>query len=304
MRWWLLAALVACHPDTGTTVANKVAAPEVNVADVLAFLPIDSELVASYDAAGVRASVLGHRLEPLVVKQLGTTLERFRSACGFDPMRTVTRVTLGLKLPPTGKLDGVVVVRGVDGARLVECLPKLDSDLIVTRDREVALIGDKAAGPTGGVAAVTPIGADTVVIQAGPGATHDSLMAIIHSGAPLRNSPTFLEIFSHIQVDASLWAAINGSAKMLDDLVRKGARPRSVEVAIRVTDRVSVAGRVPMATPDQATTLASLLTSNLAAAKPMFERLEATTSGSIVTLDAVLTGPQLDSMLQLVGIRP
>ena len=269
----------------------------------LAFLPIDAELVVGYDAAQVRGSALGHRFEAVLDKQLGSSREKFRAACGFDPIKTVTQLTVGVKLLPRGKVDGVVVVRGIDPARLVECLPKFDPDLVVTRDREVSILKDKAGADGPGFAAFTAVGADTVVIQTGPGMTRDSVMAIVHGGAPLRNSPTFVGLYDHLEHGASLWGVINGNSKALAELSRMGVKPRSVDGTMTVSDQVVVVGRIAVESPEEATRLASLASSTFAGAKQMFERLDATASGAVVTMNVALTGPQLDALLQMAGVH-
>ena len=52
---------------------------------------------------------------------LGSELTQLRSACGFDPLQTVERISIGLRARDQDHVAGVVVVRGV-GAGMMGCV--------------------------------------------------------------------------------------------------------------------------------------------------------------------------------------
>ena len=290
----VLAACVAasCFHDAGESPWNHDSSGSSD--DALAYLPVDADFVVGVDLGSIRASSLWSHFEAVYTRVAKDELAMVRSSCGFDPMKTVTRVTVGLNWPGKGDLTGVVVVRGVDPTHMLACLAdEFGKHGETVTDRGTVIIDPKSDSKR---TAWTIVG-HTLVGQIGRNVGHDTLATKIANGSPLRTSPTFLAMFDHLEHGASMWGIVRGTSEAVDMFDDEGVRPRTVDGTIAITDRVTVAARFKMADPAAALKLTGLMTKDLAEAKEFLARHDAVANGETIKVDLAVTSQQLAAMI-------
>jgi hypothetical protein len=299
-------AAVGCTSSQPRPPANHkpAASTRATADDVLGFLPSDTAVVIGIDAVAIRSSTLYKTFEPQIVQLLGGKLDKLRAACSIDPLRSLERITLAGSNRPNGNMDGVAVVRGMDSARLVECygneLPKHAAGMKVVKDRDV-LIGTEPASPNQqtAVAAVAPT---TFVLHQAPAVSHDSMQSVIASGAPLRQSPAFMKFFDRREPDAAVWFRATAGLELIDQLV--GVQPSTIAGTVKITDRVSVAVSMAMATAADAERIASQLENLRGPVSAVTERFDVKATGVDVAVDVVMTEVQLRTLLGAMKVKP
>lgn len=294
-------ALTSCYrdgappPSTPSNTAEPRREPASN--DELAFLPIDAELVVGLDFTQMRASEVFQQLESQLLGAFDTELRKLRD-CGLDPVRSIQRVTLAGKLDAQERFTGVLVVRGVDGARTLSCLAKagasegtvthVDGVVTVTRaDRD-----NVAAGLAG---------ATTLVVRIAADASRETLGVVLASGAPLRASRVFMALYARREPGASVWGMINGQAAFMGSARQLGVDPRSVDGTLTLTDRLTAVVRLTFASDADADRLVQTLAPMLGGARAMFERFDARADGSVARFDLVATEAQVRALVGTMG---
>lgn len=294
MRSALLLALVACGssaPPVGPS--HKAAAPsyEASLDDVLGFLPVDSEIVVAIDARQIRGSQIWAAVEPHIDKIMGADLEEVRTACGFDPLKTVERISIGLRSYDKN-VAGVFVVHGV-GAGMMGCVKtRFGKGGDVTEERGVAIT---KSGEHEQVA-WTVIGS-TLIVEIEPQVSHDSLQAILASGSPLRSSKAFMAMFDQLEHGASMWGIANGRSHLFDELDSEGARPATAWGTLNITDHISLAGHATFADEPAAAKVKTLLQHAFGQAGNFIEHAEASAEKNRLSVTISIAGAQVQQLL-------
>src|SRR5688500_15809550 len=136
-------------------------------------MPGDSQLVRGRDVPQPQASALWKNfVEPQLAKgEMKKQLDEFKTNCGVDAMKVVTKIAMGIKGIGGDKPDGVIVAHGVPKAKLVACYDKLQkgkkADQDITRDGDVLIVKQKG----GQAAAFTFIDDSTAIMVIGTQAT-------------------------------------------------------------------------------------------------------------------------------------
>jgi hypothetical protein len=296
-------ALAACYRGgaSGGTIENRTQEARTTAAagDELAFLPLDSEIVIGLDARQILASPLWKHAGPRLMTELGKGLQDFRAACGYDPVATLRGVTMGLKARTP--LDGVFVVRGLPRDKTMACITRaIPRRAAITVEGGVITV--PSDGPDDPPAVMAFAGPTTLVIAT----SRAELGAALSSGAPLRRSRAFSELWALVDAKRAMWAIVNGSSSAFDGFSRFGVRPRALLGSVALADGLSLTGRMRLATPDEATRLASLAQPQLGAAQGMADKIEVGADGTDVTLRVDLTTAQVDTLvgLALPMVRP
>ncbi len=296
-------ATAACHSSStahSTTGPSNKAEP-ANAAgadDVLGFLPIDSEIVIGFDANAMRSSALWKQFEPQIVAGLGNKLPMMRDACGFDPLTSVERVAIGGKLTSDEKFEGVFVMRGVSGAKTLDCIAKETAkDAKVTNEKGTLTVQD---GNNEKMVA-TIVGSTTLVVQMGAGATPATLEAVVRSGAPLRGSKAFMALFDRREANPSVWGMINGSSSLLTQMAQAGAKPKSVDGTLVLSDRFVGAARIKYATPGEADQVKQQIAQIAAMANGKVDKIDLAVNGDVLRIDVVATDAQVRAILGMFG---
>ncbi len=193
-------ALVGCGGKTTTTTVGGTA-PKAAAKQDLAYLPINSDVVVTIDAAAMRSSALYTRLAPKMMAQISGQLAEVKKRCGFDPMGQINGLTVGLR--PTATSDqkpvGVVLVHGLREADINKCFNGLTAEeqkeLKMRKDGAVWALGEQDMSVAFGF-----IAADTMLVvldsEVAPIGAAEFAKAISNEGSVL-SSPGF----------AAAWAA-------------------------------------------------------------------------------------------------
>jgi hypothetical protein len=304
MRYVLLAlALCACHrAPTGTTPTNKAPAPDYSATanDELGFLPVGSDVVVGVNAVALRQGALWHTFEP----QIRGLVNQFNQMAGDcaqpNAIDTLERVTAALTMAPDKMMHGVIVVRGIDTSRMLDCTVKQSKaqGANATLDRGVVVVTypNKAIQM-----AVAVVGPSTMVMQLETAVSYDSMQKVLASGTPLRSSATFLRLYERREPNASLWGMANGNASFFAELDREGLRPKAIDGTIVLTDKVTVNVRLAMATPGAAAKVASEVNKVKPMAGAYVETLEANSNESTAAIRVVANEAQMRQLMIMLG---
>jgi hypothetical protein len=290
-----LLALFACGSSAPPVApSNKAPAPAYGAAleDWLGFLPVDSDIVVGIDSAQIRKTQVWAELLPKVEKGMGHDLDELRTACGFDPFQTVTRVSVGLRAIERDKLVGVVVVHGV-GAGMMGCVRShFGKGGAVTDDKGVLVMDQKPDMRS----AWTVIGT-TLIVDLDPAAGHDTMQAVLGSGSPLRGSQAFMALYGGLDRGASMWGVVNGSSKMLEEF--GSMRPKHTKGTITLSDRIVIDGDVVFDAPDVATQVETLVKATFQQVHQFIESGDTKVDGSTLHVKAAVGPVQLQQMLTM-----
>lgn len=282
-----------------TPPSNAVAATsyEADAADDLAFLQVDSEMVFGIDAVGLRRSALWAQYEPQLVAAIGPQLAKVRDACGFDPLKSIERVTMGGKLLEGDKFDGIIVLRGVPGKQLVDCMSKQPGELKITMDRNVMLAqhGDDKM-------AIAVVGSTTLVWQMSRNASRASLEYALASRVPLRSSPAFMALYDRREQGASMWGMINGNSKALAPLAQTGVSTKSIDGTLTITDKFTAAMRMTMNDAAAADGLVKSISPMSGQVRAFVEAFDIKAKDNVVQIDAVVTEAQVRALVGMAGV--
>jgi len=267
--------------------------------DVLGFLPANSDLVFGIDGVALRGSALWKQFEPQIEGAFGAKLPAMREKCGFDPMTSIERVTVGGTMSEDNEqLDGVIVVRGVSGQQTLDCIAAATEGEGAVKMEAGKLVLDKG-GSDKMVAAI--VGESTLVVHVGKSATVASLDAVLGGGAPLRTSPVFMAMFDRREANASVWGMINGNSPLLKEAAQVGAKPKAVDGTLVVNDRFVGAIRIAFDNDGDAAKVHGQLSQVVPMAKSFLDKLDLRVDGATVRGDVVATDEQMKKLLGQMG---
>lgn len=311
-RWLLVVALAVagCYSSKGggakapSNTAAPALAPVVSkhahlartIADPLGFLPVDSEIVLHIDTQRVRRSALWRQYEPMLMQAASNGLPKVSGDCGLDIIANLGTLRFGFK-DIGDHVQGVMVVTGINNAKLRTCMvaDKQSGDFVIDGD---VMVGTSTKGQE---MALELVGASTVVLVMGTGTDRARLDAVLNSGAPLRTSPAFVDIFSTLNTQSALWFAMNGSSKAFDQTAGLGFRPKALFGSVGLVDGLSASMRIRMESPGSATQLTTMISGQIGALKSFVDRLDVAADANDVTLELGMTDAQVSSIVSMLG---
>lgn len=312
-----LAFVAACKKSdtaTGDKVTGKNAERPSGLSgnaaggDDLSLLPLDSELVMGLNFAQVQQSDLWKQfIEPKMMSGEGQRkLAEFKASCGFDPMTSVKSISAGMKGVGGDKPDGVVVLHGLDKAKVLACLEtdKVKAEMAkdgseLSRDGDVSLFKSKS----GSQVAVVFVNDSTAIAVLGEQVTAASAKAAAAGGSALKSSQAFLDKYNKLNRNDSLWFLINGKAKIFEQTAGLGIKPKGLSGSLNVTDGLTVDLRMELETNEAAAQLAEMGKKQLQQAEKMFDKVDITSDGADVRISIVLSNQKLQALIaQLAGL--
>jgi hypothetical protein len=237
--------------------------------DDLSLLPVDSEMVAGLDFQQLQTSQLWKQMvEPLLAKgDIKKQMDEFKTNCGVDPMKVVTKISIGIKGIGAQNPDGVIVAHGVPKAKLVACYDKMTklkkTDADITRDGDVLIVKQKTGGQT---VAFTFVDDSTAVMVVGTAATSAGIKGVVKGTSALKTSTAFVDFYKKTNTNDTLWMIMNGNSKAFDALGGMGIKPKAVYGSLNVTKDLTLDLKVRFGTPDEAKNLATMANGQLKAA--------------------------------------
>ena len=295
-------------PATTDKVAEKPAgqtaeapAPAAATGDDLGLLPVDSEVVLGLNFAQLQTSALWKKfVEPQLMK--GDTQKKmaeFKDKCGFDPMAAVSTISMGLKGIGADTPEGVIVVHGTDKGKVLACLDKMKDEAAkdgstIEKDGDVVNIKNKH----GEAFSFTYVAGDTIVGVVGKDANTAGVKKAAAGGSALKTSAAFVEMYSKIKTNDSLWMLMNGNSKAFDKAAAMGFKPKAVFGSVNVTDGLAVDLRVRLDTPDQAVQIANMAKGQTAQFVKMVDKLDITAEQADVKINVALSAVKLEQLIQ------
>ena len=275
-----------------------------SVGDDLALLPVDSEAVIGINFAQLSQSGLWKQY---VAPKLASTpgLDKFKALCGFDPLASLKSIAIGMKnLGGGGEPQGAIVVHGYDKSQAMSCFDKdgvkeAEKDgSKVTIDGDVVLVTDKSGKQVG----FTFVNDNTAIAVLGPDASSkDGVKKVASGGGALKSSPTFVEMFSKINTQDSVWMVINGQSPAFAKASAMGIKMKALFGSLNVTDGLTVDLRLRLGSPDEATNMVSMANGQLAQAKQFFDKIDVKSDGSDVKFDIAMSKEKLQSMIGMMA---
>ncbi len=245
-------------PTLGPTAPVHVTAARKVAANDLGLLPADADVVFGIDMARIKNSALW---QMFVAPQLANAagLHDFTAKCGFDPLASLSSVSIGVKDVGTGgNAAGTIVIHGFDKAKAWACFQNEwhgttpGDDTTVTIDGDVVLFGYRH-----GSAAVTFTDNTTALVVFGPGAVTKATIEHVATGdSGLEASPAFADLFHNINSDDPLWLVVAPTSSLFPLVNGEIAKHADHQVSalygsIDITDSISVQAGLRLASADQ-----------------------------------------------------
>jgi hypothetical protein len=281
-------------PATPAKLGPNIVATRDPLAETLMYLPADTDFVVKVDVAALRRAKLwttyGERITNAVTLGVGCS----------DALRDVSLVTMGLRIK--SELS-VIVVRGIDRDKTLQCLRRLKPDSTPTATFDGAFI--TVNNHHGGFYMVTFADANTLVMQGTKNPSRETMTAVIKNGAPLAQDKALTAAYTaamqRLQPGAIMIVSRPGSPEVTRVWSQVGAPLDGISGTMRVTDRIDVRVQMDVATAEAATQFANLMKSQLAATKTFFDHVESTAQGKTVTIDLGLTEEQVKTFSSMVA---
>jgi hypothetical protein len=288
--------LAACR-DSATTppppTATPAVPPRVDVADPLALLPADSDVVIRLDLAAARKSPLWPKYEPTVRDFIVPGF----ADCGYDPLAEVTTVTAGI---PMGSEQGVFVIRGIDRDKTVKCLrtSKTETQTTATFDGEFITLENKS----GAVNLLTFTDAKTAVMQGSQNPTKASLTQAMQIGAPLRRNAEFLAAEQKLAPGAVLAMVSRPGSRAFSQVMqaKTGVPSRYLYATVHLTDRVEGKFTLVLENAQDAAAVAESSRANFEDAKAYLDRVDVRAQGDTLQVDLAMTEAQIKTIVEMV----
>lgn len=290
----------------GATSAQPAAKklPAAAATSELALIPADSELVLGLDFQQIQSSGLWKQfVEPQLAKgDTAKQMAEFKATCGIEPMKVLTKVTMGLKgVGGTSDPDGVIVAQGVSKSKLLPCFEKMSKQkkpgTTITRDGDVVIVKNGTDAPV----AFAFANETTAVMVLGTNATVDGMKAALKGTSGLKSSRAFLEIHKLTNTKATLWMIMNGNSKAFDQLAATGVKPKVVFGSVNVTKDLALDARMRFGSADEAKQLATAANGQISAVSSMFDKISVTSVGTDLKINVFLSEAKLKALLSQFG---
>ncbi|HEU0034704.1 MAG TPA: hypothetical protein VFQ53_28965 [Kofleriaceae bacterium] len=301
---WVVVALVAGF--AGAAFAQPAKKLPAKAADDLALIPMDSEVVGGLDFAQVQTSKLWKQfVEPQLAKnEVRKQIDEFKTNCGVDPMKSVTKMSFGMKGIGNPNPDGVIVAHGVPKAKLTACFDKMvkakQGQAKIVRDGDIVTITTKDNQPV----AFMFLDDSTALVVVGTQANTAGVKGIAKGTSTLRTSAAFSDLHKKTNTNDTLWMIINGNSKAFDQMRGMGMKPKAVFGSVNVTKDLTMDLRMRMESAGEATNIASMMQSQVKGAAGMFDKLQVSSDGADVKALVVLSDAKLQGLLKTFGATP
>ncbi|HSN26793.1 MAG TPA: sigma-70 family RNA polymerase sigma factor, partial [Kofleriaceae bacterium] len=298
---------LAHAPALGPTAApRQIASRSVADAD-LAYVPADADAVMGFNLAQLQKSALWQQF---VAPHLADSpdMKSFATECGFDPMASVTHMTIGLAGLGGDAISGTIVVHGIDKAKSTACfskraVPELQKDGPHVRvDQDVVMIDSPDNTGHFGFMFVDD---DTALFVIGPAAeTRQGILDVAAGTHGLRGTPGFTDALADVNTDASAWAMFSDASPIVGS-VNGAISPYTSQklgtmyMSLNVTDAIALDAGVHLGSPADVAKAVATIQSKIDAIDPnktlrqYFDQLDVFADGSDLIFSVAIAGNQL-----------
>jgi hypothetical protein len=271
----------------------------------LSLLPVDSEMVIGLNIAQLQQSALWKQFSPKIMDKVAGNLAEFKADCGFDPLDAVKSIAIGMKnMGGGGEPDGAIVIHGPDKAKILACVDK-EKDKAKAKGTEMTVDGDVVLmkDKSGATSAFTFVNDSTMLGVIGSKGNAAGVKEAAKGGSALKSSQTFVDMYSKINTQDSLWMLINGNSPALAKASGMGIKPKAVFGSLNLTDGLTVDFRVRMSTPDEAKSLVGMMQGQVGnpQVKAMFDTLDITGDGADAKVSVKMSAQKLQALVAMVG---
>lgn len=296
-----VAGAAACHHDDGggTTTPKPVTAGPAWDGNDLSLLPVGDAVVAGVNWQRIHGSeIYGSVFAPMIEKI--PQLAMVRSTCGFDPLATVTSMTVGVAALENSE-DAEIVVHGLPKDKVIACMPQIvakapvDAHVKPRQDGDTWLVGtDKAQM---GVRFIAP---DVALIVMGKNASQAGTDALLAGAATsVTTSAGFNELHGKVNAQGAVWFIVNATAKPIPEVPGLQLASGGVDV----TDAVAFDMRMRFDTEANAQQFATTAKAQGAGmAAMMFDKFDIGADGKEVVFGLGMSHAKLASVLQMTGM--
>jgi len=292
------------NPSPTKPGGGGTAISDANASD-LSLLPADSEMVIGINLGQLQQSALYKQFASKFMDKAAGGLAEFKAACGFDPMESIKSMAMGMKnLGGGGAPDGAIVIHGPDKAKVMACIDKAkdkakEKGTEITVDGDVVLVKDKSGGTT----AFTFVNDSTMLGTIGTKGNVDGVKEAAKGTSALKTSATFVDMYSKINTQDSVWALVNGNSKMLDKAGALGVKPKAIFGSLNLTDGLTVDVRVRMSTPDEVKGFVGMAQGQIGnpQVKQLFDQLDVVGDGNDAKITVKMSAEKLKALASMVG---
>jgi hypothetical protein len=287
----------------GTTIA----ANDANGSD-LSLLPADSEIVVGVNLGQIQQSALYKQFIAKFMDKASSGLAEFKANCGFDPVESIKSIAIGMKNVGGGGgavPDGVIVIHGPDKAKVMACFSldkaKASASAKGTElkvDGDIAYIKDKSGNTT----AFTFVNDTTMLGVMGSKATADGIKDAAKGASALKSSATFVDMYSKINTQDSIWGLVNGNSNLLSKMGSLGIKPKAVFGSLNLSDGLTVDVRVRMSSADEVKGFVGLAQGQIASpqVKQLFDQLDVVGDGNDAKFSVKMSAAKLQALATMV----
>ena len=199
-----LAALSLAAPGCGKDDKdNKGKASTAGLSGKTGFavLPADSHGVAGLAVSKITSSGIWKRYGTFAMIFASKELNKFKGACGFDPLTKVESVIVAGK---AGDRDGVAVVKGVarkDAGNCAEKLAEADGEKVTISDDGNVMTGTNESGEAVHIGWLD----DKTFLFAGEGKDKDRVKTLAGGGGGLDGNKEIMSLLGNVDTSAAIW---------------------------------------------------------------------------------------------------
>lgn len=216
----------ARRPALGPTAPVHATAARTATVDDLALLPHDAEFVLGIDVARIQQSPLWKTLAAPALAS-SPALHDFEAECGFDPIASLSSITIGMKDTTHDAATGAIVVHGFPKAKVLACIVKLaprhEASAQLRIEGDVILFNEPH-GPT----AVTFLDDTTALVVIGSDATKDGVAQV--ASRRDQGPAGYSELLHEINTDDAVWLAVTDGSRLLAHVNETVAKHSSIQL--------------------------------------------------------------------------
>jgi RNA polymerase sigma factor (sigma-70 family) len=263
-------------PALGPTAPRHITAARQTAVGDLGYLPANADVVFGIDMARIQSSALWQQMvAPRLANASG--LHEFVTACGFDPIASLTTVSIGVTgLGSEPHTPGVaqaatLVIHGFDKAKAMACLTGVGATAMQSAGFQVTVDGGlvivthpDASDLRVGISFIDP---STAVVVIGEVASPKAAIEQVAAGnSGLQASPAFADLFADIDSDDPLWFVVGPTSPVwghINDSIASftSIRAQAAYGSIDVSGSLAVQAGLRLASPAQVTQLVTGLQS-------------------------------------------
>ena len=301
-------------PSLGPTAPRHLTAARKTAASDLGWLPADSEVVLGIDMARIKSSALWQQFVAPALEH-ASGLDSFAATCGFDPLASLSTVSIGLKGVGT-QMTGTVVAHGFDKAKVMACITSQTADaakkgVTMTIDGDVVLVTEPDALSVG----LTFLDDSTALVVAGPQAASKAGVEQVAAGnSGLQASPAFAQLFGDINSDDPLWLVVGPTSDVFAELNNAIASETSIRLqalygSFDISGSLAIQAGLQLASSDQVNRLVSIIQSQIkslagsGAMSTYFDQLDVNADGTDVIISVAANAIQLVNLVRAAQLH-